>query len=162
MNSFLLYISQKIIHILPDARLFGLKRSLLRLAGAKIGKNVRICSSVRIIGNSFLEIGDNTWIGHGTWIFCSAPIRIGQNVNVAPLCYLGTGTHEVDRCGESIAGTGRSMPIEIGDGSWLCARATVIAGVSIGEKSIVAAGAVVLKSIPNNSFVGGVPAKEIE
>lgn len=94
----------------------------MRLAGAKIGKNVRICSNVSIIGNGSLVIGDNTWIGHETMIICSADIIIGSNVNIAPRCCVGTGTHEInyDTTIPNIAGKGLSFPIIIGDGCWMC------------------------------------------
>ena len=162
MNTSILFIAQLLFRILPDTRCFGLKRFVLRLAGAKIGTNVRICSSVRIFGDSSLLIGDNTWVGHGSWLFCSAPIVIGQDVNIAPLCYIGTGTHDIDPGGRSIAGKGISLPIEIGDGAWICARSTVLAGARIGKKVIIAAGAVVKGVIPCETIYGGVPAKQIK
>jgi len=161
MRSFLLFIVQLTFRLLPDTKCFGYKRLALRLAGAKIGTNVRICSSVRIIGNSVLSIGDNTWIGHGTWIFSSAPVQIGKNVNVAPLCYIGTGTHQIDPSGASVAGKGMSSPIIVEDGAWLCARSTILSGIRVGEKAIVGAGAVVIKDVPAYTVIGGVPAKAI-
>lgn len=161
MNSFLLFVAQLTFRLLPDTKCFGFKRFALRLAGVRIGRNVRICSSVRIIGDSVLSIGDNTWIGHGTWLFCSAPIQIGKNSNIAPLCYIGTGTHQVDPYGNSIAGKGISLPIIVEDGVWICARSTILAGTRIGEKAIVGAGAVVINDVPAFTVIGGVPAKVI-
>ena len=159
MRSFLLFVVQLTFRLLPDTKFFGYKRLALRLAGVKVGKDVRVCSSVRIIGDSLLSIGNNTWIGHGTWIFCSAPIQIGKNVNVAPLCYIGTGTHQIDPSGASIAGKGVSSPIIVEDGAWLCARSTILAGIRIGEKAIVGAGAVVINDVPTHTVIGGIPAK---
>lgn len=150
------------IHIIfplfPATRCFGVKRALLRAGGANIGKNVRVCSSVKILGNARLTIGDNTWIGHNTLVVCSAPVVIGENVNIAPMCFIGTGTHEVMPKAESVAGPGVSLPITIGNGCWLCARSTIIAGCEIGERTVVAAGAVVIGNQPSDSLVGGVPA----
>lgn len=162
MNTLLLFFIQLIFRLLPDTKFFGFKRWALRLAGAKIGKNVRICSSVRFLGDKQLSIGDNTWVGHGTWFFCSAPIRIGSNVNIAPLCYVGTGTHQIDVFGESTAGEGVSLPINVEDGVWICARATVLAGTTVGKKSILAAGSVVKGQVPANTIYGGVPATMIK
>lgn len=162
MNSIILYLVQFSFRLLPDTKCFGFKRFALRLAGANIGKNVRICSSVRIIGNSSLTIGNDTWIGHGTWIFCSAPIIIGDNVNIAPLCYVGTGTHRIDLESKSIAGVGVSLPIAIRDGAWICARAMILPGVTIGEKSVLAAGTVANKNVPAYVMVGGIPAKVVK
>ena len=54
------------------------------------------------------------------------------------------------------------MPIEIGNGVWICAGCTVIAGVKIGDKSILAAGSVVTQDVPSGELWGGVPAKRIK
>ena len=162
MNSFILFLVQLSFRLLPDTKCFRYKRIALRIAGAKLGKNVRICSSVRIIGNSVLTIGDNTWVGHGTWIFCSAPILIGENVNIAPLCYIGTGTHHIDTEGPSIAGDGVSKSINICDGAWICARAVILPGVNVGPKAILAAGGVALNDLNKETVYGGVPARLIK
>ena len=162
MNSFKLYIVGKIMSCLPDTRCFGIKRSLYRWAGAQIGFNVRICSSVKILGSDNLIIGDDTWIGHQSIIICSAVVNIGSNVNIAPRVYIGTGTHEINYEGPSIAGKGKSLPITIGNGSWLCANSQILAGVTIGERSIVAMGGVVLKNIPPLELWGGVPAHRLK
>lgn len=162
MNSFLLFLTHLSFRLIPDTRGFRFKRWVLRVAGAEIGSNVRICSSVRILGNSTLSIGDNTWVGHGTWIICSAPVRIGSNVNIAPLCYIGTGTHVLDHYGDSVAGRGDSRPIIIGNGVWICARATILPGITVGEKAILAAGAVANSNVPERSLFGGIPARMIK
>lgn len=162
MNTFILYLSHIIFGILPETRCFQLKAGLLRMSGARIGRNVRICSSVRVYGNGHLSIGDNTWVGHNCFIMCSADVTIGHDVNIAPCCYIGTGTHEIDLCGESIAGKGKSIPIIIGNGAWICASSTILAGSKIGTKSIIAAGAVVKGIVPSFTLVGGILAKKIK
>lgn len=161
MNTLLLFITRTIFLLIPDIRGFKCKRFLLRLSGARIGKNVRICSSVHIIGNGNLTIGDNTWIGDENLIVCSADIIIEQNVNIAPRCYIGTGTHEIDPEGVSIAGCGKSLPITIGNGAWICANSTIIAGSVIGEKAIVAVGSIVKGEVKKYEIVGGGLAKHI-
>lgn len=157
-----LYLSHIIFSILSETRCFKLKAGLLRLAGAEIGRNVRICSSVRVYGNGHLSIGDNTWVGHRSFIMCSADVTIGHDVNIAPCCYIGTGTHEIDLCGESIAGKGKSIPIIIGNGAWICASSAILAGSKIGTKAIIAAGAVVKGFVPDKMMIGGILAKIIK
>lgn len=147
---------------LPETQCFSFKRFLLRFCGAKIGENVRICSSVTILGNKDLVIGDNCWIGHETMIVCSDNVTIGQNVNIAPRCYIGTGTHEITPEGPSVAGKGYSRPIVIGDGVWVCASSVLLAGCQIDSKAIIAAGAVVKGHVQSLELVGGVPAKHIK
>ncbi len=162
MNSFGLYIVGHMIHLLPDTRCFGLKRAFYRMCGAKIGDNVRICSSVIICGDGELSVGDNTWIGHGTIILASARVSIGANVNIAPRVYIGTGTHEIDVSGPAIAGKGYSLPISIGDGVWLCANSSILAGRTIGSHSIIAMGAIVIDDVPIGELWGGCPARKIK
>ncbi len=147
---------------MPDTRFFGLKRILYRSAGATIGKNVRICSSAKILGNGSLTIGENTWIGHETMIISSSNILIGKNVDIAPRVYIGTGTHEVDPTGSHSAGQGISKEIIIEDGVWIGVNSTILPGVNIGQKTIIAAGSVVTKSFQKLLVIGGIPAKFIK
>lgn len=162
MSSLKLFFIRLIILFLPDTRFFCLKRSVYRLAGIKVGNNVRICSSARILGNGSLSIGDNTWIGHETLIICSSNVIIGSNVDIAPRVFIGTGTHEIDLNTPGIAGNGISKDIIIGDGCWLGAGSIILPGTELGEKTVVAAGAVVNKSFSSYLVVGGVPAKVIK
>lgn len=162
MNSLRLYLVGCFVHHLPETRAFGLKRSLYRWAGAKIGNNVRICSSVKIMGVGQLEIGENTWIGPETFISASSTIKIGANCDIAPRVFIGDGTHELTPDRGRVADIETCHPITIGDGCWICANATIISGVEIGKKCVVAAGAVVVRSFEEMSIIGGVPAKVIK
>lgn len=159
MKASILYINRLIFSVLPETRCFGLKRALLRLAGAKIGNNVRICSSAMIIGVGELKIGDNTWIGQRVMLIASSKIKIGKNVDIAPNVYIGNGTHEITPERDRIADVELSKDIEIGDGCWICVNSTILAGVSIGKKCVVAAGTVVTKSFDNMKLIVGIPAE---
>lgn len=162
MNSKKLYITSLVMRFLPETSGFQLKNCLLRWCGAKIGNNVRITSSVRILGISDLTIGDDTWIGHEAMIICSAPVKIGSKVDIAPRCYIGTGSHEINYEGERVAGNGYNAPIQIGNGTWLGANSTILPGCTVGHQTLVAAGSVVVKNVPSYSMVAGVPAKIIK
>ena len=158
MRTIVQYINKLIFPLLPETKCFGLKRGLLRLSGAKIGRNVRICSSVMIIGAGEMTIGDNTWVGHRCLISASSSIKIGKNVDIAPNVYIGNGTHEITPDKERIASIELSKDIVIGDGCWLCANVTILPGVTVGDKCVVAAGSVVTKSYGNMKLLAGVPA----
>ena len=158
MKTSVLYFANCIFRMLPETKCFGLKRGLLRLSGAKIGSNVRICSSVMIIGAGELTIGDNTWIGHQCLISASSSIKIGKNVDIAPNVYIGNGTHEITPEKEIIASIELAKDIVIKDGCWLCAGCMVLPGVSIGSKCVVAAGSVVTRSFGTMKLLAGVPA----
>lgn len=154
------YIIQLVFPVLPDTRLYHLKVFLLRLRGFRIGRNVRVVSSVRF-KLRMLSVGDNTFIGHQTLIAGgNALVHIGQNVDIAARCMLMTGTHEI---GSSIqrAGKGRSDNITIGDGTWVGAGAIILGGVHIGRGCIIGAGSLVRKDVEDNCLVAGVPARVI-
>lgn len=162
MKSLLLFLLQKTFALIPDTRGFGYKRFCLKLAGVKVGKNVRICSSVRIIGDGKLSIGDDSWIGHDTKIICSDSIVIGKNVDIAPLCVLVTGTHAIAPEEDHVAGKGYGMPIIIEDGAWICAHSTILPGTTIGRKAIVAAGSVVKGIVAPFEIVGNSLASHLK
>lgn len=161
MNSIKLYLFSLVSRLLPESSGFGLKCRMLRWAGAKVGDNVRIYSSVKILGTGTLEIGSDVHIGPGVMIMASQPakVRIGNCVDIGPGVLITNGTHEIDRAGEHIAGRGIARDLKIGDGCWLGARAMVLPGVTLPRKTLVAAGAVVSKSIERESLlIAGVPA----
>lgn len=161
MRPFRLFVVLKLFFFFPETRLFKLKALLLRWAGAEIGRDVNICSSVTILGHRKLTIGDHVWIGPQSLIVCSAPVHIGSNVDIAPRVYIGTGTHEIDESGPRTAGKGISEPINIEDGVWVGATSTILPGVTVKHKTVVAAGAVVHSDTPQGAIIGGVPAKII-
>lgn len=149
--------------VFPPTRAFKLKRAMLRLAGAKVGRNVRCVSSVRTYVGGLLTIGDEVWIGHSTlFIGGDASITIGDNCDIAPQVTFATGTHKIEQTGFKVAGDGYSLPISVGDGCWIGVRATILGGTTIGPRSIVAAGSVVRGIFPSDSLIGGVPARIIK
>lgn len=164
MNTILLYLYNLLTIFLPETRFFALKCWLLKKAGVKIGKNVRICSSVRIIGDGKLSIGDNSWIGPQTFISCSFPaeVRLGSNIDIAPKVYIGTGSHEVDMKGLHSAGKGVNSSIVIEDGVWICTGVLLLPGVRVGTKSVIGAGSVVAKNIPKFSLGVGNPCRVVK
>lgn len=160
-RTLLLYFIQFIInHFLSVTRFFRIKRVLLNIVdGIYIGKGSRIVGPVHIMGNLF--VGENTWIGNNFRVEGNGHVYIGNNCDIAPLVYFFTGTHEVGNCRRR-AGAGINKVIRIGDGCWLCGGSKILPGVSMGNGTIVAAGAVVAHDFPDNVLVGGVPAKTIK
>lgn len=161
LKPFRLWLYRLLVHNLPETRCFGLKVCFLRWCGAQIGENVRINSSARISGTGQLSVGDDVWIGAGSRIVATEKscVNIGAHVDIGPEVMIITGTHEITPNDDHIAAKGCSMPVEIGSGCWLGARATILPGVSIAEKCVVAAGSVVTKSCERSySLLAGVPA----
>ena len=161
-TSFKRWIINRLIKIFPPTRFYEIKRKLLILGDIKIGDNCKIVSSARFIGNGPIKIGCKTFIGHEVLIIASnKAVKIGDNVDIAPRVLIANGTHEIDIYGERSAGQGLSKRITIGNGVWIGAGTIIISGVNIGEKSVIGAGSVVNKDIPNFSVATGNPCRVI-
>lgn len=137
--------------------LFGFRVYLLRLFGAKIGKNVHLYSSIQVTLPWKLEIGDFSSVGERAIIYNLGFIRLGSSVTISQGAHLCGGTHDFRN---------RKMPliksdIKIEDGAWICADAFVGPGVSVEKDAVVAARAVVVKNVKEREIVGGNPAKKI-
>lgn len=106
-------------------------------------------------------IGNHTRIGlHNTII---GPVTIGSHVNLAQGITVTALNHNFHDSEKRIDEQGVSTaPVTIEDDIWIGANATILAGVCIGQHSVVAAGAVVTKDVPPHSLVAGVPAKVIK
>lgn len=124
-------------------------------------------SHVTIKGNFNCDYGKNIYIGSGTIINCNVTIldtnriEIGENVFIAPGVVISAATHPLD-AQRRISRHFQSHPITIKDCVWIGANVTILTGVTIGKNSVVAAGAVVTKDVPDNCLAGGVPAKVIK
>lgn len=130
---------------------------LLRLFGAKVGRNVHILPSVRIFIPWNLEIGEWSSVGFDALIYNLGLVRIGSKVTVSQRAHLCAGSHDFRDPAMPLT----KPPIEIGDEAWICADAFVGPGVSVGKRAVVAARAVVVKDVAEGVIVGGNPAKEI-
>lgn len=106
-------------------------------------------------------IGDYTRIGiHNTII---GPVTIGSHVNLAQGITVTALNHNFEDKNKRIDEQGVSTkPVVIGDDVWIGANAVILPGVTIGKHAVVAAGAVVTTDVPDNTVVGGVPAKVIK
>ncbi|WP_299581770.1 acyltransferase [uncultured Sunxiuqinia sp.] len=164
MNPISLYFLSFFLKILPVSRCFRLKNVLLNKCGINISSTARIYSNIRIYGNGELTIGEDTFIGHEAMIICSNPskVNIGSCVDIAPRVYIGTGSHEIEPESKHIAGKGVSKNIEIGDGTWIGANSSILPGVKIGKKVVIAAGSLVSNDIPSYTIAAGIPAEPIK
>ena len=88
-------------------------------------------------------------------------VTIGDHVMMGPECVLLSHNHRFDRLDIPMCQQGFSeeQPIHIGNDVWIGTRAIILPGVTVGDHSVVGAGAVVTKDVPPYAVVGGVPAK---
>ncbi|MBS1692081.1 MAG: colanic acid biosynthesis acetyltransferase [Actinobacteria bacterium] len=126
-----------------------LRCEVLRWFGAEIGSGVLVKHRVTVQWPWNLTVGDNSWIGTGAELYNLDRIVIGSDVAISPHVYLCTGSH--DR--HSPTFDFDNAPIFIEDGAWLCARCTVLRGVTIGANSVVGATSLVTRNVPAESLV---------
>lgn len=161
LNTKKLYLLNLIWRLLPESSFFEFKNTLLRWAGAKIGSDVRITSSVTINGALNLEIGNNVFIGGHTHLLGSkgSAIILEDHSTISSFVILCTGYHRWSTEGNSITKEGRFGNICIRSGSAILARVFIQPGVTVGKMALVAPCACVAKDVPDYMFVAGVPAK---
>lgn len=141
---------------------------------------------INALSRQGIRLGDRVTIREGCWIQCaSSPTDPGEGLVIGPRTYIGPGSvigsgglieigadcqigagvtviaenHEMDERG-GVSGTAvQRVGIRIGDGSWLGHRVVILDGVQLGDGCVVGAGAVVTRSFPAGSRIGGVPAR---
>lgn len=177
---------------LPKYLLLGANVRMVHYWNIRLGKYVKIDDYVTLnaLGKGKLVIGDNCGIGSFSKLVISTSfsklgshIHIGNNVGIGEYAYLG-GAGGLDIGDECIIGQYFSchpenhlyenpntpirfqdttrIGIKIGKNCWIGSKVTILDGVVIGDNCVVAAGAVVTKSMPSNSVIAGVPAKVVK
>lgn len=133
---------------------YALKRALLRLFGASIGKGLVIKTKVRIKYPWRLTIGDHCWLGEGVWIDNLADVTLGDHVCISQGALLLTGNHDY---------TLTDFPYRLGsilieNGAWIGAMAVVCPGVTCGSHSVLTVNAVAAKNLEPWQIYSGNPA----
>ena len=149
---------------LPISQRMGVAKKFRRMWAKKIvshcGKNANIEKNAFFTPS--LSIGDNSGIG----IHCEVygPVTIGNDVMMGPEVVIYTSGHRYDQIDIPMWKQGSTPvePVMIGNDVWIGRRAMIMPGVTVGDGSIIGAGAVVTKNVPPYSIVGGVPARVIK
>ena len=163
MSSIGSYVVRHLVSLLPPTRAYALKARLWSIAGIEVSPSARLVSSVSFYTSGYICIGERTFIGHEVmFVSGNADIVIGRDLDIAPRVLFAAGTHTLDMVGSRSAGPGLSKPISVHDGVWIGANSTVLGGVTVGKKAVIAAGSLVNRDVPAYSLVAGVPAKIIK
>lgn len=133
------------------------RKFVYRLAGMKIGKGSAVHMWANFFDPSGISIGEDTIIGDHAFLDGRAPLIIGNHVDIASSVMIYNSEHDL----ESEEFSARTEPVEIGDYVFIGPRAIILPGVKIGKGAVVAAGAVVVKNVPEFTIVGGIPAEKI-
>jgi putative colanic acid biosynthesis acetyltransferase WcaF len=134
------------------------RAGVLRMFGAKVGKNTNIYASVKIWAPWNFEIGDYSSLGPGVDCYNQGKIKIGNNSVISQKTYLCASTHDFTLSNFPLV----RRPIRIYDQVWVAADAFVGPGVSIGEGAVVGARAAVFKDVEPFTVVGGNPAVHLK
>lgn len=174
---------------IPRYLILGRGVKFFNLRSIKLGRWVKLDDFVFLsaLGKGEIRIGDNSGIGAFSRVVISssfnnlgAYIHIGKNVGIGEFAYLGGAggleigddcivgqylschpeNHNCDSDEELIRHQGISRKgIKIGKNCWIGSKVTVLDGVVVGNNCVIAAGAVLTKSFPDNAVIGGVPAR---
>lgn len=177
---------------IPNMLFLGRGVRFFNIANMRFGKFVQLEDQVYLnaLGKQPLTLGNNVKIGAFSRLIIStsfndigAYIRIGDNVGLGEYAYLGGAggleigadciigqylschpeNHNYNKPDELIRHQGvNRQGIKIGRNCWIGAKVTILDGVTIGDNCVIAAGAVVNKSMPSNSVIGGVPARVLK
>jgi acetyltransferase-like isoleucine patch superfamily enzyme len=132
---------------------------LSEIIGTPIDKSTTIFVPFHTNFGQHIKLGKNIFINHACSFLDLGGITIDNDVQIGPRVNLVTENHPVDPSKRKDLDL---KSIHIKRNAWIGAGATILPGVTIGENSIVAAGAVVNKDVADNTIVGGVPAKVIK
>jgi putative colanic acid biosynthesis acetyltransferase WcaF len=135
--------------------MYGFRRFLLRLFGAKIGKDVLIRSTAKILYPWNISIGDYSWIGEDVILYSIGFISIGSNSVISQKSHICAGSHDYS----DPYFTQTSIGIMIDSEVWIASDVFIADGVSIGKKSIIGARSSVFRDIPEFTISFGYPAK---
>ncbi len=138
--------------------MYGWRRMLLRLFGARVGRNARISPSVRVWAPWNLTVGDEASLARDVDCYCVDKLRIGDHATVSQEAFLCTASHDIADPHMRLI----TAPIVIEDQAWVCARAYVAPGVRIGIGAVAGACAVVTRDVADWTVVAGNPARVVK
>lgn len=133
-----------------------IRERLSEIIGNEIDKSTTIFIPFYTNFGKHIKIGKNVFINHACTFLDLGGITIEDNVQIGPKVNLITENHPLQPSERKHLNL---KSVLIKRNAWIGAAATIMPGVTIGENSVVAAGAVVTKNVPDNTIVGGVPAK---
>lgn len=143
---------------LSPRQCWEIRNGILRLFGARVGREVHVHPTVKIAVPWHLTLGNHVAVGDRATLYSLGSILIGDRATISQCVHLCAGTHDYRDPAMPLV----KAPIEVGPDAWICADAFIGPGVSIGARAIVGARAVVVSDVASHMIVGGNPAREIK
>lgn len=131
---------------------------LLRTFGAKMGPNCHFYPRSKVWAPWNLICEDQVTLGDGAEIYNPAPMRFGSHAIVSQEAYLCGATHDFNDPALPLL----AYPMTFGSYCWVCARASVDAGVNVGEGAVLGLGSVATQNLEPWSVYAGSPAKKVK
>lgn len=136
------------------------KEEIIKDLFGRVGTNLSIEHNFHCDLGYNIRVGDNFYAGYNCTILDMAEVRIGDNCMIGPNVGIYTTGHSIEPKDRNKSGY--AISIVIGNDVWIGGSCVILAGVTIGDNSIIAAGSVVTKNVPSNSIVAGNPAKTLK
>lgn len=137
------------------------KETAIRELFGSVGENPVVLPSFICDNGRNIHVGDNFLANYNVTILDVDEVHIGSYVMIGPNTLISTVNHPLTPLGRR-QHISLIKPVTIGNDVWIGGNVTILPGVTIGNNVVVAAGAVVTKDVPDNTLVGGVPAKFIK
>ncbi|EAG5660796.1 maltose O-acetyltransferase [Listeria monocytogenes] len=153
--------ARKFCREINDAMDSESRASVLKRLFGGTKESVYVEPDFRVDYGSNIYVGENFYANFDCVILDVCEVHIGDNCMMAPGVHIYTATHPLDPV-ERNSGLELGKPVEIGDNVWIGGRAIINPGVKLGNNVVVASGAVVTKSFPDNVVVAGNPARVIK
>lgn len=144
--------------LFPGALLLRYPRNIHIGSDALIKSGAHICPCNP---QAHIHIGSRTSLGFHSFVYASDRITIGDDCQIAPFVYIVDSDHGTRKDAPMNRQPNQPNPISIGNDVWIGAHAVVLAGVTIGQGAVIAAGAVVNRDVEPYTIVGGVPARHL-
>lgn len=157
IESYWLDFGLMLLHLTTWIPLHSVRNLIWNIAGLKLGPKSTLHTGVRVFDPRGIRVGAGTIIGYRCFIDGRDTVTIGDHVDIASEVMIYSSEHDINA--QDFHAT--VAPVKIGNYVFIGPRAIILAGVTIGEGAIVAAGAVVTKDVEPYTIVAGVPAKVI-
>lgn len=150
-----------LLHVVGCIPVHHVRRFFYRISGIKIGKGSTIHTMARFYDPRNITIGEDTIVGENAVLDGRDTLAIGNHVDIASEVMIYNAQHNVHAKHFAAQEGIIRAPVIIDDYVFIGPRAIILPGVSVGKGAVIAAGAVVTKSVEPFSIVGGVPAEKI-
>ena len=144
-----------------DPRDTEVLEKLLRGLLGSCGKNINVNQPFRCDYGCNIHVGDNFFANFNLTILDEAKVTIGDNVLIGPNVSIYTACHPLEAESRDTF-VEWAEPVTIGNSVWIGGSVTIVPGVTIGDRSVIAAGSTVTRDVPPDTVVGGCPARVIK